>query len=160
MTMQIKGLGALAARLAKLKKRGEEDARKARNAAMMTLLDALAENIPVWSGRTLASIRISGRPQFAQLQGDPSPEEAVEFGATSLMALGEEPMRQMAMSLAEEELGNLQGIKGPAYLTIHSEAWGLVEKGKAPTPEGARNTAVVSAIAIARTRAAHPGVFA
>lgn len=157
--IQIKGLEALDARFKSALKRQKNEVIRIRNAVVADLLAELAKNIPVWSGRTLSSIRVSGRGVYAALQGEPSPEEQATFGATNSMAMGSEPMRAVAMSLAKEELANLTGIKGPAYLTIHSEAWGLVENAKAPTSDNARNSAVVSAIALAVVRSKYSGAI-
>lgn len=121
--------------------------------ATRDLVVAMMENIPVWSGRTVESITVSNTGAVAPLQGDPSPSEIPGFGRTVVMNLGEEPMRAQAEAQALSSIGatTFDGKK-PVFITVHSEAWGLVNRGQAPDRDRARNQGVVSEIALGHIR--------
>lgn len=134
------------------------------------LTNALLENIPVWSGRTVASMKWSNNGDMSAMvphpdRGNTSPQGYYryhpEFGHTNTMQMGDEPMRGAAEALAR---GTLQGVSfaldAKLTVTINSTAWGLVEQARAPggNAGSARNTAVVSELAKAQVRAKFPGV--
>lgn len=131
-----------------------------RRGAMETLVNAMADNIPVWSGRTLSSMTISNSALVASIGLPPSRREAQAFGQTNRMPLGSEPMRGSAMGAALASLAGVDwGINSSRVtVTINSAAWPLVERGAAPGGPGqaVRNRAVVSRIALAETKAKFP----
>jgi hypothetical protein len=136
--------------------RAAKDVEYARKRATQTYVEALMENIPVWSGRTIRSIRVGNSASFAQVEGAPTPQQAARFGPTSLQSLGEEAMRRGAEATALAQVaGASYDINKELHITVSSEAWGLVEAGAAPDTERARNDAVVSEIARQRAMAAH-----
>lgn len=138
----------------------------ARKKVAFELTKSLLENIPVWSGRTARSVQATntGAPKSIEPhpdRGDTSSEGVFrmhqEFGATSQMELGSEPRRGSAEAEAIGSLGSVDyGLNKTLYITIGSTAWGLVERGAAPTPEGARNVAVVSEIAMSQVKGMFP----
>jgi hypothetical protein len=139
--MQILGLEQLANSLTQFVKAQEKRVADLRREVVQTLVTELTNNIPVWSGRTMESIRVNNTGAYASLQGEPSPP----FGEQNRSAA-------VGQALAEVARADYQ-ISKAVYVTIHSEAWGLVEMARAPNPQEARNKAVVSEIAMARTRA-------
>lgn len=143
--MKLLGLGALQKALNDHIKAFELTVAEQRRLVLTTLVTELCANIPVWSGRTIESIRVANAPTYAALQGAPSKNET----------LGE-VNRNAAVSAALAEVGKPDYMpRKKIFLTIHSEAWGLVEIAQAPRPGAARNKAVVSAIAVERTKAKH-----
>lgn len=146
--MELVGIGnlgaSLKAKIAKLK----HDVEAERRRAAEIIVQRLMENIPVWSGRTIESIRVNNDGSYAPLQGSPSKDERARFGATSKMSLGSEPMRAEAERQAWQQVKDANyDLRMPLHITIHSEAWGLVEKAEAPNKGQARNKAIVSEIA-------------
>ena len=146
--MKLVGLGALDKALKKHIKDFKLTLAEKRRLAITTLVQELAINIPVWSGRTIESIRIANSPVYAALQGAPNPTDS----------LGEQNRASAtAAALAQVAKANYMPER-KVFLTIHSEAWGLVEIAQAPRPGAARNKAVVSQLAIAAMKAKHPYV--
>ncbi len=146
--MNLEGLGALRASLKKAVDDGRRKVEQDRRRAAEIIIEHLMQNIPVWSGRTIESIRVNNDGSVAALQGAPSSGERARFGATSKMALGSEPMRAGAERQARDQVANGNyDIRLPLHITIHSEAWSLVEIAEAPNKGQARNKAVVSEIA-------------
>jgi len=146
--MELVGFGDLATTLrshiAKTKQAVEDERRR----AVEVIVARLMENIPVWSGRTIESIRVNNDGSTAALQGTPSQVERAKFGLTSKMALGSEPMRAEAQRQAWSQVANANyDLSLPIHITIHSEAWGLIEQAEAPNKGQARNRAIVSEIA-------------
>lgn len=146
--MQLVGLSDLAAKLKKLKADTEAKVMAEKRRAVEIIVQRLMENTPVWSGRTIESIRVNNTGAFAALQGAPSAAEAAAFGRTSKMSLGSEPMRASAEAQALQQVSQANyDLRLPVHITINSEAWALIEQAEAPTKASARNTAVVSEIA-------------
>jgi hypothetical protein len=128
------------------------------------LTERLMDNIPVWSGRTISSMTWSNTGIEAPLAENPLGKDAklvATYGRTSKMALGEEPMRPMAEARARASVASLNyAMDKQVTLTIHSTAWGLVERGQAPGDQQhrPRNRGPVSAIAIAQVKAKFGGI--
>lgn len=125
------------------------------------LTAAFLEDIPVWSGRTARSVHWSNsgekvlepHPDRGDFADDGKFHYHQEFGLTSQMSLGAEPMRPSAEAIAYASIESTNfDIAEPVFLTISSTAWGKVEQGEAPTPDTARNVAVVSEIALSKIR--------
>jgi hypothetical protein len=128
----------------------------ARREAVRTLVESLIANIPVWSGRTVSSVRVANSSVSAPLKGDPPRATWSRFGRTSVMDLGSEPMRKAAEAEALAQVDNADyDFDKALFVTIHSEAWGLVERAVAPDARRARNAAVVSTLALAKTKSRH-----
>ena len=125
------------------------------------LTERLMENIPVWSGRTIASMNWTNnggmKPRVANPRNSRSGRgDTARFGRTSTMPLGAEPMRSEAEALARAGLDQVDySIEKDVSLTINSTAWGLVELGRAPGDQfhKPRNKGVVSKIAIMQVKA-------
>ena len=153
----ITGLDALKKNINSAIQRTERKAESAMKQAAEDFVEQMMKNIPVWSGRTVSSIMIGDTPQYAALKGDPPTSEWFRFGRTSQQKLGAEAMRAGAEAEVRGRLSAMRySINKSVFITVHSEAWGLVEVGKAPDGKRARNQAVVSAIALAYVRSAHP----
>lgn len=153
MTFRIQNINRLVKGLQTKVNRFDERAGMLIKIAVRQLIMEMMANIPVWSGRTVESITVSNTGAVAPLQGPPSATEISGFGPTVLMELGEEPQRPAAERAALATVDATQfGLKKPVFITVHSEAWGLVEQGRAPDPDRARNTGVVSAIALSKIR--------
>lgn len=150
--LEVNGVDALRRKFQDFRRRQEEKIVQARKEVTAFLLESLMDNIPVWSGRTIESVRIGTSQEFAPLLEAADPGS---YGQTRKMSLGSEPMRSGAEATARSQLGGAGApITKPVFLCIHSEPWGLIEKAEAPDgPGSARNTAIVSAIAIAKTKA-------
>ena len=138
------------------------------------LVERLIENIPVWSGRTIASIWVDRtgageavsqeHPQRGgyDLEGPWHPDE--RFGTTSQMPMGSEPMRGQAEAKARGQASKARKMTiwdaSSVSITISSVPWGLIEKAQAPSQNmKSRNRAVVSEIAIAAVKAKFAGVL-
>lgn len=125
------------------------------------LTERLMENIPVWSGRTIASMNWSNTGAMKPRVPNPrnsrtGRSDTARFGRTSTMALGTEPMRGEAEAAARAGLAGVDySIEKDLSLTINSTAWGLVEMGRAPGDQfhKPRNKGVVSKIAIMQVKA-------
>lgn len=125
------------------------------------LTEELMRNIPVWSGRTIASMTWTNNGKYAPRQ--PHPQRGgfkkegpwhyePAFGPTSTQPLGAELQRPQAEAAARATLGAVSySINQKLSLTINSVAWSLVEVAKAGVR--GRNIAVVSAIAMATIKA-------
>lgn len=153
--IHVNGVEAMYARVAQFKKANIERLMKRRQEVIAYLLEQLMDNIPVWSGRTIRSIRIGPTEDYAELEPEPTRSDSAQFGKTNAMAMGDEPMRAFSEAMARAQVGNAYSASPKVYLTIHSSAWDLVEKALAPDsdPHKPRNKAVVSEIAIAATKA-------
>lgn len=160
-SVKITGLSGLRGKLGRYIKDHEKYVVNRRVDVVNFLLEELMKNIPVWSGRTIRSIRISTSETFAPLEPTPDPSLWASFGKTNQMPMGAEPMRESAEGTARAQLANAQAakFKDKLYLTINSTAWDLVEHAMAPgAPKQARNRAVVTELALAAVKAKFKGV--
>jgi len=172
MTMTIKGVDQLNQKFDNMIVRFANEIRDVRAAIVVELVERLIENIPVWSGRTIASLWVD-KPGFDGSVAQEHPQRggfnvegpfhfSKEFGATSKQPLGGENMRAGAETIARAQASKAKGFtiwEAPAIqVTISSVPWALIEHGKAPSPnQRNRNTAVVSALAIAMVKAKFAG---
>jgi hypothetical protein len=129
-----------------------------RKEVVMTLVLEMMKNIPVFTGRTIESIRVNSSGSEARKIKAPPPDTWHEYGATNRMKLGAEPMRGKAETRALAEVNSAPYLsKKDIHVTINSTAWPLVENALAPGDgKPARNQAVVSQLALAATMAKHP----
>lgn len=130
------------------------------------LTEALIQNIPVWSGRTMRSINWSeGSPAPMEThpdRGNTSPEgfhkHHQEFGSTSRMSLGSEPQFSAASAVARASVASADfSLNKRAVVTVNSTAGARVEAGTAPDGAG-RNKGIVSALAVAQIKSMFSGV--
>ncbi len=158
--IKVTGLSGLRNLLGRFIKSQETYVVNRRYDAMEFLLEAMMENIPVWSGRTIRSIRISTTGELAAVEPAPSQEERKNFGQTSKLALGSEPMRASSEAVARAQLSRARAAKfqDKLFLTVNSEAWDNVERAGPTTGGPGRNRAVVTEIAKAKVRSRFPGV--
>lgn len=130
----------------------------------------LLGNLPVWSGRTIASVRwgedanpqVEPHPQRGDMSVTGPWHSEKSFGKMSGMPLGAEPMRAGAEVMAMAEADLVKTMEGPvATLTIASVPWSLIERGAAPggPKQHPRNVGVVSQIALATIRAKYASVL-
>jgi len=171
--LEVKGIDGLKKSFDDMIVRVANQIRDIRAEIVVELVERLVENIPVWSGRTISSIWVDKMGQG--LPAEPHPQRGdfsidgkfhaePQFGLTSRMPLGSEPMRGPA-----EAKARAQAMKARSFtiwdapkiqLTISSVPWALIEQGKAPNPnKRGRNRAVVSQIAIAAVRSKFAGVI-
>lgn len=129
-----------------------------RKDVVMTLVLEMMRNIPVFTGRTIESIRVNSTGSEARRIPAPAPTEWAQYGATNRMPMGSEPRRGPAEARALNEVNSAPYLsKRDIHVTINSTAWPLVENALAPGDgKPARNQAVVSQLAIAATIAKHP----
>jgi hypothetical protein len=140
----------------------------ARREVARVLTESLVANIPVWSGRTVRSVQASNSVAPAPMENHPdrgnTSDEGFfryhqEFGGTSRLPMGSEPMRSSAEAQAYASLGSVSyDIDKPLFITISSTAASKMNVGAAPSPEAARNRAVVTEIAKAQVKAMFPFV--
>jgi hypothetical protein len=126
------------------------------------LTDAILANTPVWSGRSVRSLKWSNDGSVAQMEvhpdrGDTSKDGEYhyhqEFGLTSKLPLGQEPQRTSAEAVAYASLHGVDyGLDKALFVTMNSTASDKIEEAAAPTAQGARNQAVVSTLAIAQVK--------
>ena len=150
--LTVNGIDGLKKQFAALRANMEQQVMRRRQEVAAYLIERLMEDIPVWSGRTIESISINTSGALANLAPNDWPAPHSEYGHTSRLALGSEPMRAGAEAHARAEVSNaLAPLDRSVFVTIHSTAWSLIEVAQAPNGKG-RNTAVVSEIALARTK--------
>lgn len=157
--IQVTGGANIRRKWERYRKNNEIDIQQLRARVAETIIAALIENIPVWSGRTVSSIRVNADGSYAPLQGKPSPSIVKKAdGGAQKHGLGQEPLRDVAesLALAQARLAADIPVNRSVFVTINSEAWDLVEDAKAPTAELAVNKAVVSEIAMAKARVKFP----
>lgn len=158
--IQLKGTKGLRTKVLAATKRKRLEMLRQRKEVVMTLVDELIKRIPVWTGRTLSSIRVSTSGRQARNTPPPPPSEWYLYGATNKMPLGNEPYRPPAEAKARAaaESGPYNS-KSDIHVTINSTGWEIVNKGQAPGPNKiARSTAVVSEHAKLATIARYPGL--
>lgn len=159
MTLSLGNLTGFLAGLNAHIEKSRQDVEKERRAAVRTFVTSVMKNIPVWSGRTIRSLRVSNSGNLAALEPQPDYSTWDSFGQTSKMAMGNEPMRRSAEAIALGELDNPNyDINVPVFITIHSEAWGNVEVAGETWGGPGRNKAIVSEITKQEVRAAHGAV--
>lgn len=156
--MQFKNVDSVMASINRHIDKTKKEAETIRRDATKMLVDEMIANIPVWSGRTIRSLRVNNDAAKAPLEPEPHPSQWPSFGRTRVMDLGEEPMRPGAEASARAQVNSANySFDLPVYITINSAAWGLVEQARAPDGRG-RNKAVVSALAKARVRSKFPQI--
>ena len=162
MSITITGLDKVTKSFNDMIERVEKQVMDYRRQIASELTEFLMENIPVWSGRTISSMQWSNTGIEAPLGANPFGKgDTSRFGRTSKMALGEEPMRPQAEAKARSTLETVSyALDRQVTLTIHSTAWGLIDRGQAPGDQRhrPRNRGVVSEIALAQVRARFAGV--
>ena len=170
MTVKLLNMAGLEARFNKMLKEAEKSIVDARKKVATELMKALIENTPVWSGRAVRSISVSngggsGNTQEkhpdrgdADFNGTPWHYHS-EFGATSRMPLGSEPMRAPSEAIAMATIESADfSLSKPVVISSNSYMWAEIDSASAPTEESARNQAVVSRIAIDKVRSAMKGI--
>lgn len=162
MTVKLVGMDRLSRSFDQYVKRKEKMIVDLRKAVAKELVAALLDNVPVWSGRTVRSIGVSNSP--SSNSGEPHPDRndrakdgrwvnhKAEWGDTKAMPLGAEPNRASAeaIAMASVETANY-ALGADVFITSNSYNWGDVDN--ATYRPQARNTAVVSDIAVAQVKA-------
>jgi hypothetical protein len=167
MGMILKGLSQLRSKFDKFIKRQDTRVADLRKNIAAELLDAIIENTPVWSGRTVRSLMVSntaGSSNAAEShpdRGDRSPDgrwdSHPEFGDTKSMPIGSEPMRGAAQAIARASLQMTKfGVDDRVYITSSSYNWDDVDTGRHsyfhPVRQVAQGKVVISELAIAQVR--------
>lgn len=126
------------------------------------LTEAILSNTPVWSGRSVRSLKWSNDGSVAQMEVHPDRGDTTtdgeyhyhqEYGLTGKMPLGQEPQRASAEAVAYASLNGADyGLDKSLFVTMNSTASAKIEDASAPTKEAARNQAVVSTLAIAQVK--------
>lgn len=168
MPMKVRGLDQLMKQLEGEAKRVEAEVVDTRKKAAEVVTEAIASNVPVWSGRTLESVGWTNGGQGPRARGHPDRggfategefKSHPEFGFTSRMALGSEPRRGAAESTIRGSLSSISfDMKSRVILRSNAGQWDEINTAQLPTPVGARNVAVVSEIAQATAVSRVPGV--
>lgn len=163
MTVKLVGMDNLSRSFDAYMKRKEKLIVDLRKRVARELVEALLDNVPVWSGRTVRSIGVSNNPGGSNA-GEPHPDRndrakdgrwvnhKAEWGDTKAMPLGAEPNRASAeaIAMASVEAANY-ALGAGVFITSSSYNWGDVDN--ATYRPQARNTAVVSDLAIAQVKA-------
>lgn len=168
MPMRVHGLDQLVKQLEGEAMRVEREVMDTRKKAAEVITEAIASNVPVWSGRTLASVGWTNGGQAPRAKGHPDRggfaiegpfKSHPEFGFTSRMALGAEPRRGDAEQTIRSTLGSISfDLKSRVILRSSAGQWDAIDQAQLPSPVGARNIAVVSEIAQATAVSRVPGV--
>jgi hypothetical protein len=129
----------------------------------------IAKNVPVWSGRSLSSLKWSNGVTASAMiphpdRGDTSTDGFFkyhsEFGKTSTMSLGQEPMRGSALAHSLASLENVSfDIDKKLILTMNSTASEKIIAGEAPSSDKARNKGLAAAIALAQIKVSFSGLI-
>lgn len=157
MTLKLLNKTGFTKKMLKYVQGKEEELAKERKAIAQAFHDALITNMPVWSGRTMRSLKWSNTGAVVPKKTHPwkSGQDTTDFGDTNRMPLNTEPKFPQAKGYADASLNATNfGIKEKVYVTINSTAWddGMNE-AKAPDPHRARNHAVMVEIAKATVKA-------
>jgi hypothetical protein len=168
MPMRVKGLDQLQKQIEAEAKRVEDEVVQTRRKAAEVVTEAIASNVPVWSGRTLESVGWTNSGQGPRARGHPDRggfategpfKSHPEFGFTSRMALGAEPRRGAAEQTIRGSLASVNfDMKSRVVLRSNAGQWDEIDQAQLPSPVGARNIAVVSEIAQATAVSRVPGV--
>lgn len=164
--LKLIGVDKLNARLDAMIKRTERKVVNLRKQIAQELIEALIENIPVWSGKTVRSVAVGNTPTGGNAR-EPHPDRGnystegpwryhEEFGATSRMAMGSEPMRPRSEAIARASVEQTNySLDKPVFVSSDAYLWELVDKAQAGAK---RNDAVVSQIALAQVKAKFGGI--
>jgi hypothetical protein len=165
---KLSGLDKLEAAVNKVIAATKADIETQRKLVATALTTEIEKNVPVWSGRTLSSLKWSNGVTASAMvphpdRGDTSPEGFFkyhsEFGKTSTMSLGQEPMRGSSLANSLASLSNVSyAIDQRLVLTMNSTASALVNAGEAPSSDKARNQGVVAALALAQVKVTFSGL--
>jgi hypothetical protein len=164
----LKGLDKLQVSLLKTIDSTKKNLETQRKLVATALITEIEKNVPVWSGRTLSSLKWSNGVTASAMvphpdRGDTSTDGFFryhsEFGKTSGMSLGQEPMRGTSLANSIASLANVSyNIDQRLVLTMHSTAGDKVNSAEAPTSDKARNKSVVAALAVAQIRVTFSGL--
>lgn len=115
------------------------------------MVTSIIDNVPVWSGQTIRSLRVSNTTEFAPL----SPRFIGPVDPHSQNGWQHEAQRPHGVELAMAQIERARDIpmSQTVYITMHSIAWSRVEEAAAPSTELARNKAVVTELAKEAVRA-------
>lgn len=166
--LRLTGMPGLRGGFHNLIKRSKLRIQDVRKKIAISIVDGMIENMPVWSGRAVSSIQVGNSSGGGK--NAPHPDRGgtaldgeylvhPEWGITSKMSLGEEPMRPAAEATARASAeGADYSMDKDVFITSHQYHVGLVEQAKAPKRGAGRNIAVVSAIAVAKVKSIFAGV--
>jgi hypothetical protein len=157
----LNGFDSLLTALNNKVKESEKEVVELRKNVTTDLITSIGKNVPVWSGRTLASVKATngsgGNAINHPDRGDTSSHGDYhfhpEFGRTNSMSLGNEPMRGTADAESKASLSTVNfDIDQTVTISMNSTAGELVENASAPGDKPARNQAVVSSLAVAEIK--------
>lgn len=163
MTAKLVGMGALQSRFNKYVKQVEKQIVDVRKEVAREFVKALLDNTPVWSGRTVRSISVGNTVSGANA-GEAHPDRGDrlkdgkwknhkdDWGDTKKMPLGPEPNRGAAEAIVFASVESTRyDLGSKVFISSNSYNWGDVDK--ATYRPDARNSAVVSEIALAQVKA-------
>jgi hypothetical protein len=157
----LNGFDDLLSKLNEEIKKSEKEVVDLRKDVTADILDIAAKNIPVWSGRTLASLKVTNgssgtavnHPDRGSTSSDGDYHFHPEYGRTNTMAMGSEPMRGTAEAESKASMASANfDIDQKIVITTNSTAGELVENAQAPGDKPARNQAVVSSLTVAQIK--------
>lgn len=163
MTAKLVGMGALQGRFNQFVKQIEKKIVDVRKDVAREFVIALLDNTPVWSGRTVRSISVGNTVSGANAgEAHPDRGDRVKdgkwlnhkdtWGDTKNMPLGPEPNRGAAEAIAMASVETTRyDLGSKVFISSNSYNWGDVDK--ATYRPDARNSAVVSEIALAQVKA-------
>jgi hypothetical protein len=164
----IKGLSKLEAAFSKTIVNAKTDIATKRKLIATALTTEIEKNVPVWSGRSLSSLKWSNGVTASAMiphpdRGDTSTDGFfkfhADFGRTSSMSLGQEPMRGTALANSLASLANVSyDIDQRLFLEMNSTAGDKINAGEAPSSNKTRNKGVVEALAVAQIKVTFSGL--
>jgi hypothetical protein len=170
MTVKVIGLGALETKFYSLVNRAEKRIVDLRKSVAKDLLEALMDNVPVWSGKTIRSLAVGNdasggnarepHPDRRDYSKDGEWENHIpDWGDTKNMPLGREPNRSTAEAVARASVEQTNySLDVPVFVSSDSYMWDIIENASY-RGQASRNTAVVSQIAIAQIKSKYGGVI-
>lgn len=156
--MQIKNTDGFLSGIQKAIDNTEKKAIQEIKSVALRVTQKMMDQTPVWSGSTVrnyhwSTSRAGGSEKAPIGSGDPGP--------TGSMPLGAEPRRDANQQAALGEIGSLKltslvNLYGTN--NISSDKWDLIDNGKAPSADRARNAAGVSKRAVQHERVTNENV--
>lgn len=168
--MKITGLRELETKFDRLIKNKTAQITKLRKQVASDLIDAMVDNMPVWSGKTVRSLAVSNseagsnrrepHPQRGDYQEEGEWHYEEEYGPTSRMPLGSEPKRASSEAIAKATVDSTDySLDKRVFITSDAYLWNRVNTATAPEQGTARNKPVVSALAMTQVKAKYGRVL-
>lgn len=166
--MRLSGQAALRTKYDAYIARTEKRIADFRKQVARELMEALMDNIPVWSGKTIRSLAVTtggsggnakeAHPDRGNYAKDGWWKDHIpDWGDTKNMPLGPEPQRARAENIARASVDQAKyDLNAKVSIVSNSYMWDIINDASYRGDQS-RNTAIVSAIAIAQIKSKFGG---